>query len=374
MVFLSIFLALAAPAGAAPQAPRPVIPLLLNAPVPKIADWSELRGKVVYVEFWATWCAPCVAGMPRTNRLIDALKDVPVVFLAVSDEAPEIVRAFLKTHEMKAWVGVDEKGAAFQAFHVEARPDGYLIGKDGTLLARIEPDQLKESDVRDAAAGRLAPRAAARPSPPRPSPAAAKSLIAVRVAAASGEPGMSENPYELTGRALPFRSAVAAIWDVQPDQVLVDSAPVAAFDFELRAPEVGVAAGRPALQRAVEAAFGVRAAPERREADAFVLRLSTAPGAPRPKPGAADARSGLMAYGGGRLLGKVALSEVARALWVSLAAPVFDETGLPGEYAFDLEWPFGDRAALERLLAAQGLVLVPARRSVDCVRFSPAKP
>jgi uncharacterized protein (TIGR03435 family) len=128
------------------------------------------------------------------------------------------------------------------------------------------------------------------------------------------------------------------------------------------------------LKAAVQSAFGVRVAPEKHETEALVLTLSAAPGAPRPKPGAAGGHSGLMAYGGGRLLGKVPMSDVARALWMSLRKPVVDETGLKGEYDFDLEWKDGDRAALDAALAAQGLSLVPGKRPIEFLRVTAANP
>jgi len=149
---LIFILSLAVPAAAATAAPRPKIPLVLNAPVDRLGDWSELKGKVVYVDFWATWCAPCVAALPRLNALIDSVKGLPVAFLSITDEDADTVRAFRKKREMKAWLGVDPKGASLRAFHVHQRPDGWLIGKDGTVLAHVAPDQLTEKAVRDAVA------------------------------------------------------------------------------------------------------------------------------------------------------------------------------------------------------------------------------
>jgi hypothetical protein len=298
------------------------------------------------------------------------------VFLSVTDEPADMIEAFRRTHEIKAWVGIDEAHSALKAYHVMSRPAGYLIGKDGTLLASIFPDDLKEKDVRDAIAGRFVPRPVAWDDAQlRPvGPAAGKAYFEAKISAASGTPGTRSGDDDLEAKALSFADNVALIWDVPSGLVVVDSAPVAAFNFTLKTSSEGFERGRALLKSAVESAFSVRVAPEKRETDALVLTLSAAAGAPRPKLGAAGGKSGLMAYGGGRLLGKVPLSEAARALWLSLDKPVVDETGLKGEYDFDLEWKPGDRAALDGLLAAQGLSLVPGRRTIEFLRVSPAKP
>lgn len=368
---------LAAPSFAAPKAPNFKVAVVQNAPVSRIKGLADLKGRVVFLEFWATWCQPCVAGIPHMNRVIDALKGEPVVFLSVTDEPADMVAAFRKTHEMKAWVGVDEAHAALKPYHVLSRPAGYLIGKDGTLLASVFPDDLKEKDVRDALAGRFKPRPVSWEGAPRAKPDGAstgKTYFEAKITAASGKPNMGSGDDGIDAQALDFASNVAYIWDVEPDQVLVDTPPVAAFNFALKTPPGAVERGREALKAAVQAAFAVRVAPEKREADALVLTLSAAPGAPRPKAGAAGVKTGLMSYGGGRLLGTVPMSDVARALWLSLEKPVVDETGLKGDYDFDMEWKPGDRAALDGLLAAQGLSLVPGRRAIDVLRVASVKP
>lgn len=362
----------------AAKAPNIKLPVVQNAPVAKIGGLAELKGKVVFLEFWATWCTPCVAGIPHVNRVIDSVKGEPVVFLSVTDEAPDMIATFRKTHEMKAWVGIDEKGAVLKAYHVSSRPAGYLIGKDGTLLASIFPDDLKEKDIRDALAGKFKPRPVSWEGGVKPGKSEGasegKTYFEARISAASGKPGMRGGSDGLAATALDFASNVAWIWDVQPDQVLVDTPPVSAFNFTLTTPPEGFEQGREMLKAAVQSAFGVAVAKEKRDAEALVLTLSSAPGAPRPKPGAEGGQSGLMAYGGGRLLGKVPMSDVARALWSSLRKPVVDETGLKGDYDIDWEWKDGDRAALDAVMAAQGLSLVPAKRPVEFLRVTKAKP
>src|SRR6185437_7368319 len=77
--------------------PAPALDLqqILRAPNGSRATWDALRGKVVVLEFWATWCPTCVKSIPHFNALVDELKDKPVQFISITDEDPATVRSFL---------------------------------------------------------------------------------------------------------------------------------------------------------------------------------------------------------------------------------------------------------------------------------------
>src|SRR5439155_24764401 len=64
---------------------------VLHAPAGTGANWDALRGNVVVLDFWATWCGPCRESIPHWNQLTDSFKDKPVRFLAVSDENEQVV-------------------------------------------------------------------------------------------------------------------------------------------------------------------------------------------------------------------------------------------------------------------------------------------
>lgn len=371
-------LLLAAPASAA-TAPPFHVAKVLNAPVSKLDGIGDLKGKVVYLEFWATWCPPCVAGIPRVNRLIEALKDEPVVFLSVTDEPAETIESFLKTHEMKGWVGIDVEGSSLKAFDVSGRPQGFLIGKDGRLLAKIWPDLLREKDLRDAVAGTFKEQPIEKDAPPARARLdddfPGKTLIDVRVSV-GGEPKKrmrSAGAARAEAWGLPFRAAAAHALDVQFDQVIVDSAPVPSFNFRLSAPESEAARGREMLKTAIESAFHVTIVREIKTSDALTLVLSKTPGAARPKAASAGVETGILAMGGGQVLGTISMADAAKALWMNLGKPVLDETGLAGDYEFDLQWKDGDDADRDRALAAAGLGLVPARRPVEFYRVVTAR-
>lgn len=372
---LALAALLAVPSSAAPMAPEFKIAKVFNAPVSEIKSLASLKGKVVFLEFWATWCTPCVAGIPRSNRLIEALKGEPFVFLAVTDEPADMIAAYMKTHEMKAWVGIDEARSSVKAYKNVGRPDGYLIGKDGTLLARVYPDRLQESDVRDAIAGRFAPKPVTfadedGPEAPR---AKGKAYFELEVSSAAGKRTLVMGDDRLEGNGMPFAFMLSRILGVEEEELIVDEKPAETFAFRLRTTRAGFEKGRQALKLAVESAFGFTVVPELKDADVYLLSLSTAPGAPRPQAGAPGLKSGIMGSGAGRLFGKATMSVFAKALWGEARRPVIDDTGLAGEYFLDLEWKRGDDAARDRALADSGLRLAPARRKVEFLRVVPSK-
>lgn len=370
MSALSFALLLAVTAtAAAPKAPGFTLPVLLQAPAGAPKSLAGLKGKVVYLEFWATWCAPCVAGFPRTNRLIEKFAGQPVVFLAVTDEDPALIESWLKTHESKAWIGVDPTKASLVSYRVRGRPDGFLIGKDGALLARMSPESLTEEDLRAALAGRFAARPAFRPEP-APSPARREALYEVAIFPASSEWSLMRGDGELEGKGLPFAAALAEIWDVPAELVVLEKPPVEGFDFRLKTGREDFERGRERLKEAVASAFGLTLRAEPRETD--VLLLERLPGAAAPAAAPEGVKRGLMGYGPGRLLGTATAAEFARALFNASDLPVLDATGLKDAFALDLEWKRGDASARDEALATAGLRLSRARRRIDFWVATPA--
>lgn len=97
-----------------------------------IYDFNDARGEVVLVNFWATWCPPCVAEMPALHRLYEDYKD-KVVFLFVTGEEPEVVEKFLvrKGWDIPAYfpvTGVPEK------MYSSSIPVTWVLDKNGYIV------------------------------------------------------------------------------------------------------------------------------------------------------------------------------------------------------------------------------------------------
>ncbi|HZP65862.1 MAG TPA: TlpA disulfide reductase family protein [Rudaea sp.] len=132
------FLALAASAASAVDigAPAPTFSLLaLNGN--ERVDLAKYRGKVVFVDFWASWCGPCRQSLPFYEKLNTELSHDDFAILAVNlDDEVADANAFLKEHPVTYKVLADPAGGVPKAFGVLGMPASYIIDRDGIVRAR----------------------------------------------------------------------------------------------------------------------------------------------------------------------------------------------------------------------------------------------
>jgi peroxiredoxin len=96
----------------------------------------ELKGKVVLVNFWATWCPPCRKEMPDLQALYDKYKDQGFVVLSISDEEAAKVSPFITEQKIGYPVLLDPGRKVNEAFVVEGIPKSFVYNREGKLVAQ----------------------------------------------------------------------------------------------------------------------------------------------------------------------------------------------------------------------------------------------
>jgi len=136
---------------------RSLSQLSLNSKAPKIntANWInktstpvEIKKKFIVLEFWATWCAPCLGALPHLNRIQNEFKKhKELVFLSVTDENIEKVKGILPRFNFESTIVSDTTGSTHKAFKIESLPITFLIDDNGLIKWIGDPMSLTASQI-----------------------------------------------------------------------------------------------------------------------------------------------------------------------------------------------------------------------------------
>ena len=95
---------------------------------------ESLRGKTVYVDFWASWCAPCLRSMPLINELYGKYRDQDFEVIAINVDDPiEDGQDFLLDNPLDYLIAADTDNTVLNEFGVTGMPTSFLIDKDGVI-------------------------------------------------------------------------------------------------------------------------------------------------------------------------------------------------------------------------------------------------
>jgi len=111
-------------------------------------DISSYKGKVIYLDFWASWCPPCKLSFPSLNKLHTELQSQGVEVIAINlDEEKTDAEYFLKQTPVNFYISYDKEGNCPKAYNVMAMPSSYIIDKKGIVREvhlGFDEDNLKD--------------------------------------------------------------------------------------------------------------------------------------------------------------------------------------------------------------------------------------
>ncbi len=358
------------------EAPALTLSQILQAPVDVSATWAASRGKVVVIDFWATWCGPCRKSIPHWNELVDTFKDKPVQFIAITDENEQVVRLFLKQNPIHSWVGMEGVGQSTRdRYGIEGIPTTVIVNQTGMVVAVTHPAMLEPRHIQEVID-------TGRSSLPPPAEHAVvnnsedtavervpttKAVFEISVHRSGPLPpghgvdcwASSSTSADISGQYASVQQAILTLFDGR--QLLLDCrTPLSTehYDFNVRLPQGASHADR---ERAVApmflSVFGLQVRRERAEREVYVLTVvsTNAPGLTLSGPNSSGFGSD---QPDGCKLGSSTISGVAPLVEHWLRKPVIDDTGSTNRYDIRLKWQMSKRELLPYAMDQQVLPFV----------------
>jgi peroxiredoxin len=112
---------------------------------------SDSAGRVRLIDFWATWCPPCVEEIPMLKELHETYREQGLQILAISDESAEVVQAFVEENEVP-YPNLIDPGDVSSEYRVLGLPTAYLLDRDGHIVeffAGPKPRRVLERKIRE---------------------------------------------------------------------------------------------------------------------------------------------------------------------------------------------------------------------------------
>lgn len=356
-------------------APAPALDSLklLQAPLGARADWKSLKGKVVVLEFWATWCSPCVASLPHFNQLVESLDPAKFQFISIDDENLKPVQTFLTKKKMSGWVGLDASGGVFHRYGVEARPTTIIVDGNGKIVAATEIDSVSAADLQAVAEGKsvaFKPGAQIiKASAPSNSDTGEHPLFAVSVSQAAADEKSSQVNHPPTGTdflAVDADSLITTAFDPFKERyVLKGQLPDGRYDLRVNFVDVPHAVSTSAVQQAVLSALHLQMQSKTVTKPAYILRaIDARKSVLSPSASTRGVKRGY--WHGVFILMNGTMDDLSYLLATSLEAPVINETGIDGTYDARFKAASTDVDSLNAVLKETlGLELVQSNQEMS---------
>ncbi len=329
---------------------------------------SALKGNVVVLEFWATWCAPCVAEIPHLNQLSEEFREKQVQFISITDEDEDVIAPFLKRQEMKSWIGLDTDRSAFEAYGVRGIPRTFLIDQKGIISASLHPVGLSSDTIEKVIKGEKIER----PKLPKPKTVENEGtdpIFKILIAPTEKEGGRSSSKIskgykQQEAESKTLHQILSMAYGVPTTRILgPETFLETRYEISVRLPTDQFEL---LFQQALTASLQLRVSNQKKSVEVFVL-MAGEDSAEKLKPTIMSS-SGSMTMGGH---GKIKtmngeISWLAQSLESVLERIVEDGTGIEGKYDWEITYDEDDpNSVLAALKEQLGLQIRKEQREIE---------
>lgn len=337
---------------------------------------ADLRGKVVVLEFWTTWCGGCLASAPHWNELVEQLEgtdSADFAFVSISNEKRDTVERCLERVPRKGLVVLDDDDKTFAAYDPGGVPHVVVVDREGTIAAVTHAKDLNAADLRAIARGEAhaLPHKAPRPQPAKkaaaPPPTERRTVVAP-AEEAGNRLMIAEGRFVSEG--LPLHIVLNRVFGLPKAQMAIEL-PSADEPFDITIEAPGVPRDQIEEYARSELLRELQIHPEQRleEQDVFVLKpvAGAHPLSPSKATAPVHTVRGMQLH-----CEKQPLAQLLSHLSHLSGGKLFlDETGWDGLYDYDLE--IFDKASLVDALRAMGLEYAKDRREVSVTVLRPQR-
>jgi uncharacterized protein (TIGR03435 family) len=358
-------------------------PLVLNSEM-KQFKLSDFRSKIVILDFWATWCSPCIASFPYLEEFQKEFNS-SIQIITITDESPERIEKFLSKRKVNLPIAIDIDRKLSDYFPHRSIPHTVIIDKDGIIKAITTPEELTKTILNEMIAGKEVTLSekidVLNFDPSKPLSKSENFTYQITVTPfQDGLPSMSNptggngiyknrrilctnlSPKTLYEIAYQFPVGIRTKVEVKNKETF-DWSKETAICFDLIVPDELADKRFEIMKQQLQLLYSFRPVIEKRKMKVKVLQVIEG------QKAAIEAAHGgrkEVAYSGRGLSMKNAESKtIADFLESQLNIPVLDETGLKGLYNLELVWYNEDADNIHEALRKIGLVLTNAEKEAD---------
>jgi uncharacterized protein (TIGR03435 family) len=369
--------------------PEIKLPALLNTQT-RVNSLIALKGKVIWLEFWGTYCGPCVTAMPQLQQLQKQYSG-KLQIIAISMEKEKRIAQFIVNKPSNLWFALDTADKFREYFPYHTIPHSVLIDGNGRVVAITEPSNITAKVIADVIAGKainLSVKSDNMTEDPIKTYFNADASVQNRVLFQPEIKGLSSmsKTYKtdsafknrrLSMINLPLETIYRIAYNDMPYGRVIDLTPKENIkeNKAMYCVDVIVAKGHedelyPTLIKELQARFDLKAAIEKRSKEVYILKIADTAKIKQLKPPTEQEET--FGGGGGVFNGQdVKLGMVANYLegFGLVQMPVVDETGSTARYDISFDYMPEKKGSLMEAITSLGLKLEKGQREIDMLVF-----